>query len=409
MQIGTQVGIKAKSTSKRDADPSIESLTTMETLRSHIATLACVEETSAPFVSCYINLEQGKGSYDKVLEERASTVRSTIEKSAHADFDAAMHEIKSYLAKKVRPDAKGVAIFSRQLRTGNFFLPMQFAAPLPNWMAVYDVPNLFHLMTLKDTYHRYVVLLATRASVRIFEVNLGAATIQAWTEQPALRERVGREWTKEHYANHRRERTSQFLKEQVDLLRQLMAEGGHMHLILAGDPKLTSELRGALPSALVPKLIDTIPAASRDAQADVVTATLSAFVEWEEQDSQAVAARFVKGIRTQGRAVAGATASLEALRQRRVDTVLLAQGAPARHGWICTACHAIRFDHPVPEACPECGETALRLIDSVAEVARLAGQQDCPIEVVAHCDPLMALGGGWLPVAVLGTYPTAEE
>ena len=163
MQIGTQVGIKAKSTSKRDADPSIESLTTMETLRSHIATLACVEETSAPFVSCYINLEQGKGSYDKVLEERASTVRSTIEKSAHADFDAAMHEIKSYLAKKVRPDAKGVAIFSRQLRTGNFFLPMQFAAPLPNWMAVYDVPNLFHLMTLKDTYHRYVVLLATRA------------------------------------------------------------------------------------------------------------------------------------------------------------------------------------------------------------------------------------------------------
>ena len=113
----------------------------METLRSHIATLACVEETSAPFVSCYINLEQGKGSYDKVLEERASTVRSTIEKSAHADFDAAMHEIKSYLAKKVRPDAKGVAIFSRQLRTGNFFLPMQFAAPLPNWMAVYDVPK----------------------------------------------------------------------------------------------------------------------------------------------------------------------------------------------------------------------------------------------------------------------------
>ena len=389
MQVGTQVGIKTKGAS----EPQIEPLTTMEALRRHIATLACVEETAAPFVSCFLNLEQGKGSYDKVLEERASAVRSTLEKSAHADFDAAIHEIKAYLAEKVRPDAKGVAMFSRHLRAGGFFLPMQFAAPLPNWMVVYDVPNLFNLMALKDTYHRYIVLLATRAWVRILEVNLGAATIQAWTEQPALRERVGREWTKEHYASHRRERTSRFLKEQIDLLRHLMAEGGHTHLILAGDPRLTGELRRALPNALVSKLIDTIPAASRDAQGDVVTATLSAFIEWEEQDSQAVAARWVKGIRTQGRAVAGAAACLEALRQRRVDTLLLAQDAPAKRGWICATCYAIRIEHPVPDACVECGKKSVRLIDPMAELVRLAGQQDCPIEVVAHCDPLMALGG----------------
>jgi protein required for attachment to host cells len=393
MHAGTQVGVRTKGFNERKTEPAMAPLTTMEALRSHIATLACVEETAAPFVSCYLNLEQGKGSYDKVLEERASAVRSTLEKTAHADFDTAMQQIKSYLAEKVRPDAKGVALFSRHLRAGGFFLPMQFAAPLPNWMAVYDVPNLFHLMALKDTYHRYIVLLATRAWVRILEVNLGAVTIQAWTEQPALRERVGREWTKEHYASHRRERTSQFLKEQIDLLRHLMAEGGHTHLILAGDPKLTGELRRALPGALVPKLIDTIPAASRDAQEDVVTATLSAFVEWEEQDSQAVAARFVKGIRTQGRAVAGAAACLEALRERRVDTVLLAQDAPAKRGWICATCYAIRIEPPVADACAECGKNTVRLIDPVAELVRLAGQQDCPIEVVAHCDPLMALGG----------------
>jgi protein required for attachment to host cells len=393
MQVSRQIGVKAKGASERRMEDVMEPLTTIEALRGHIATLACVEETAAPFVSCYLNLEQGKRSYDKVLEARASAVRSTLDKSAHTDFDAAMHEIKTYLAEKVRPDAKGVALFSRHLRAGGFFLAMQFAAPLPNWMAVYNVPNLFHLMALKDTYHRYIVLLATRAWVRILEVNLGAATIQAWTEQPALRERVGREWTKEHYASHSRERTSRFLKEQIDLLRHLMAEGGHTHLIIAGDPKLTGELRRALPSALLFKLIDTIPAASRDAQDDVVTATLSAFVEWEEQDSQAIAARFVKGIRTQGRAVAGAAACLEALRQRRVDTLLVAQDAPSQRGWICATCYAIRIEQTAPDVCAECGKNAVRLIDPMAELARLAGQQDCPIEVVAHCDPLMALGG----------------
>ncbi|MFM9969752.1 MAG: hypothetical protein ACKVQK_15280 [Burkholderiales bacterium] len=384
-----QVDIQAKESKTRQMEP----LTTLEALRRQITTLACVEETDAPFVSCYLSLEQGNGSFDKVLDERAAAVRSTLAEAARDDFDASIRQIKAYLSGKLRPDAKGVALFSRHFRGGAFFLPMQFAAPLPNWIAVYDVPNLFHLMSLKDTYHRYIVLLATRTSVRILEVNLGAATVQAWTEQPALRKRVGREWTREHYASHRRERTSRFLKEQIDLLGHLMAEGRHTHLILAGDAQLTGEIRRALPKSVAAKLIDTIPAASRDAQEDVVTATLSAYVEWEEQDSQAIAARFIKGIRTQTRAVAGATACLEALRQRRVDTLLLAQDASPKRGWICAACRAIRVEHNVPPACVECGNETLRLIDPMAELVRLAGQQECPIEVVEHCDPLMALGG----------------
>ncbi len=148
-------------------------------------------------------------------------------------------------------------------------------------------------MALKDTYHRYVVLLANQASVRILEVNLGAATTKAWTEQPALRERVGREWTKAHYESHRCERTSRFLKEQISLLERLIVAGGHTHLILAGEPRLTGEIRRALPKSVAAKLIDTIPAASRVTQDDVVAATLSAFIEGEEQESQEIAARFL--------------------------------------------------------------------------------------------------------------------
>ncbi len=371
----------------------MEPLTTLDELRRHIAVLASVEETEAPFVSCYLNLEQGEAGYRKVLEDRALALRSILEDEARADFDAALHQIETYLAEKLRPSAKGVALFSRQFRAGAFFLPMQFAAPLPDWIAVYPTPNLFHLIALKDTYERYVVLLATGARVRILEVNLGAVTVQAWTEQPELRERVGREWTKEHYQSHRRERTSRFLKEQIELLGHLMAAGGHTHLILAGDPRLTGEIQRALPKSVASKLVDTIPAAGRDAQEDVVAATLSAFVEWEEQESQAVAARFVQGIRTQGLAVAGATACLDALRQRRADILLLGRDLLPEPGWRCAACGAIRIEHDEPAACPECGKKAVRLIDATVELVRLAGQQDCPVEVVEHCDPLMALGG----------------
>ena len=270
---------------------------------------------------------------------------------------------------------------------------MQFAAPLSDWIAVYPTPNLFHLMALKDNYHRYIMLLANQASVRILEVNLGAATVHAWTRQPELRERVGREWTKAHYESHRRDRTSRFLSEQIDLLERIMTRGGHTHLMLAGDAHLTGEIRRALPKGMASKLVDTIPAASRHKPEDVVAATLSAFIEYEEQESQAVAERFVQEIRTQGRAVAGVTACLEALRQKRADTILLARGVLREPGWRCTACAVIRIEHQEPPACTECGRMSVQAIDTTIELVRLAGQQDCPIEVVEHCDPLMALGG----------------
>ena len=374
-------------------EPRVESLTTLDELRRHIAVLACIDETEAPFVSCYLNLEQGEDNYRNALEDRALAMRSTLEGNAKADFDAAIGQINDYLSGTLRPGAKGVALFSRHCRGGTFFLPMQFAAPLPNWIAVYPSPNLFHLIALKDTYHRYVVLLASQAWVRILEVNLGAATTKAWTEQPELRERVGREWTKAHYESHRRERTSRFLKEQTDLLESLMVAGGHTHLILAGDPRLTGRIRRTLPKSVAAKLVDTIPVASRDKQDDVVAATLSAFIECEEQESQAVAARFVQGIRTQGRAAAGAAACLEALREQRANLLLLSRDLLPAPGWRCAACGVIRIAHPAPAACTECGKKSVQTVDATVELVRLAGQQNCPIEVVDHCDPLMALGG----------------
>ena len=35
-------------------------------------------------------------------------------------------------------------------------LAMQFTDPLPNWIAVYPTPNIYHLVELKDNHHRYV-------------------------------------------------------------------------------------------------------------------------------------------------------------------------------------------------------------------------------------------------------------
>ena len=76
-----------------------------------------------------------------------------------------------------------------------------------------------------------------------------------------------------------------------------------------------------------------------------------------------------------------------------MDVLLLAQDQQLEPGWRCAACGAMRIEPKAPAACPECGKAGPRAMDTAEELARLAGQQGCAVEVVTHCDPLMALGG----------------
>ena len=53
-------------------------LTTLDELKQHITLLASVEETDAPFISCYLDLENGQAGWREVLDERARILREAI-------------------------------------------------------------------------------------------------------------------------------------------------------------------------------------------------------------------------------------------------------------------------------------------------------------------------------------------
>ncbi len=364
-------------------------LTTLDELKQHITLLTSVEELGAPVISAYLNLENGQAGWRETLDERARVLKG----DDLADFEEALGKIEAWLATDLLPEAKGAALFVRGTFGGAFMLPMQFAAPLPNWIAVYPTPNIYHLVELKDNYHRYVVLLAMPDRASILEVNLGAATTQAWINRSELRMRVGSEWTRSHYQIHQAHRGDRFVHEKIALLEQLMRAGGQTHLILAGDPEITGRIRHALPNDLADKLVDVIQATERDQQTDVVMATLSSFIEHEEQESRSVAERLIEGLRSQNLAVAGSAATLDALRWGEVDTLVMASDYQPDPGWTCTACRAIGTKAPETSVCPQCGEPAVRPLDVREALLRLAGQSECPVEVVEQSDALMSLGG----------------
>lgn len=364
----------------------------IEKLDEYIKELATLEPREAPVVNCYLDLGSGSGNYRSILDERVHVLRKSLPEKDLDQFEEALAKIEGFLQSGVAPVTRGVAIFARA-GAHPYFLAIPFEVPLPNWIAVDSTPNIYHLVELRDNYDRYVILHVTDSSARIIGINLGSVTDQIWKTRPELRRRVGRGWTRDHFQDHRRERSNQFIHDQIRILTNVMAAGGYGHLILAGTPRALASVKKALPKSLAAKLVDIVPASANDPVSGVIAATLERFLEHEELDSQAIAEQLVSQIYTHGLAIAGPQACLDALRVGQVDILVIAKQYDLGHGWECRRCARVETQSAQPDACPMCGNRSLRTFDVRSELVRLAGKLGCGIEVVEHSDALMSLGG----------------
>ena len=375
----------------------------IEKLGMHVRNIAVLEVTNSPVVSCYIDNEAGPAGYRDVIDERIRAIRKTLTPDERLDFEQALAKIEAFLASEVKPDSKGVAIFSRGGESP-FFEALQFRLPLPNFVSLDSVPHIYELVLLKDTYHRYVVLISTESQARIVEVSVGNVTRELWKERPDLRKRVGREWSKEQYQSHRRERTQKFIKEKIEILERLFANEGHTHLVLAGDTRTVARVRNTLPKHLKDRLIDVVSVSGRASTADVVNATLSTFSEHEAKESIETASLLLDELRTGGLAVAGTEGTLEALARGQVDILVISESYVAPPGWRCEECSSAGVS-TLPIACPRCGERSVTEANLKEEMTRIAERNGSTVEVVRNSDVLLEVGG----VGCLLRYLSPEQ
>ena len=297
-------------------------------LQQHIRTLVTFEETEAPVVSVYMDLKMNPVELREYTRNRVTMLKGSIPQEQLSHFQQAMERIGRYVAEELDKTKEGAAIFARD-GTSPFFLAIQFQVPLPNMILVGSHPNIYHLVELKDTYHRYVVVVANDRGMRILEVNLGEVTRQLWTDQPRLREYVGQMMTKEQYQHRRQLHENMLLKEEIKVLDRVMSVGGHQHLILAGESAW--RLRNVLPHHLSSKFVDVVDVSRQASIQDIVLGSIRTFVEKEEQESLAIVEQLVREIRTDGLAVVGAEATLAALQFGVGDVLVISQSFDPEH------------------------------------------------------------------------------
>ena len=350
-------------------------------LQRQVRTLASIPETDAPVISCYVNLASGRRAYDAILGQRIAVLRDALTPSEKDPFEYAWAQIEHYLANEIPREARSVALFARGGAL-SFLVPLEFQVPLPTSISIDLAPNIYHLIELKDTYDRYVILISTEESAQIVEVNVGSVTKELWVERPELRRRVGREWTKLHYQRHRREKTDQLVRETIAVVDKLMDGGGHSHLILAGRPDMTSRVKRGLPKRLVAKLVDTVAAGTSAALPEVVALTLRSFIQFEEKESMSFARKLSSEVRTGGPAVVGTQETLQAVGRAQADVVIMAQSYDPDPGWSCAQCGFVNLEIR-PSTCPACESSDLRVVDVKEEIVRRAERSGCHVEIVS--------------------------
>lgn len=302
----------------------------LQMLHQRIRELAVFEETNDLIVSCYLPLKDGRPEDPMAVEERIRTLNNSLTHSG--DYDAArlsglneaLDKVGDHLRHHLTQGDSGIAIFSRG-GDHPYFMTMEFKVPLPLEISADPLPNIYRLVELKDVFNRYLIVLSNENSGRIMEVNLGEVTESVFTEMPALRNRVGREWTKQHYQNHRRERGDKFVKEKIRILEGLIRSRGLSHLILAGQPHLTKKLREALPKSLQDILIDESITAGSGKISEVISQSLDAFIKEEQRESADLVQKLKRSLATDGLACLGRRAAKRALSFGQVDTLLLSQ------------------------------------------------------------------------------------
>ena len=332
----------------------------MLNLRREIAALASLDETAAPVVSGYFDLREPLEKQRAAFIGWAVAAYHTLAKPARADFEEARRAIEQQLREPWPEDVRGVAMFSRG-GAHRFLRVLPFNAFLETHFESAPRPAIFPLVQLKDRFHRFVLAICTEETGRIVEMTLGAVSAEILATRPETGGRDGRQWSREHFHQRRQEDTRRFVREQVEIITNLMARSGVNHLVLAGHPRHVAALRDALPKHIQGRVVGAVyHAPNGHDYSPLLDEAIDTFVRAEQAESKTTVERLHEQVRRKGLGVVGIHPCLDALQQGAAAELIISEELP----------HADR-----------------------EELVRVATSLDVPIEVCEGDELLQSHGG----------------
>jgi peptide subunit release factor 1 (eRF1) len=262
------------------------------------------------------------------------------------------------IAKRIEPTGKTL-VLARHRKLGVTFRKVIRIA-LPSFAYWSNGAFLRPLIEALDEHERFGIVLVDQKRARLFTVFLGdIEEHKDLVSQIPLRSQPRME-------RHHDESVSSHVRLVAGEISRLMEHLEVDRLIIGGNVGVASELARALPKRLRGRLIEVLPIPLTASADDILARASEVQTRLERAEELEVVRELLKEVRKGGRAVAGLSATLEAINEGRVWKLVYLQGI-ALDGGACDHCNML-FD-PADERCPVCGnkvEVEQHMVDRMA-------------------------------------------
>jgi peptide chain release factor subunit 1 len=365
--------------------------------RDGLRRLAEIRLDKPVVLTLYLDLEPSQFA---VARARASEVRSVLAEAERRvrDLDHRLsHQDRVNLGRTVErareflegeldaEGAHGVALFVSE--AAGLFEAVKLPRAVTTRVALDYSPVVGPLAGLEQR-ERWCITLVSRRDARIFR-----GSPEGLAEREALRDEVHGQhdqggWSQARYQRHVEKEKDDHLKRAGEVLLRHFEREPFERLVVGGTNEVAADFEGKLHPYLAERLSGRIDVDVETANADQVLEKASPLLEKLEEEREREA---LERLGEPSRGAEGLLNVLEALNERRVETLLLAEGYEAA-GVLCPRCGWLGPEGP--KHCPADGTEVVPREDVVEPAIELALQQSAEVLPFRHNDGELQKRGG---------------
>jgi peptide chain release factor subunit 1 len=359
--------------------------------------------TGHPIISLYLDLDPERFATPPA---RSAQIRSLIDQASR-ELDAAdglthdelvtlradLERIDGYLSSPEAPVKGAGALGVFCSGQDDLFEVVQLTHPTPGRVVVGRSPYIEPLISTLQQ-RRWLVALVGRRQGRVL-----AGPADGLEERASFDEYVHGQhdqggWSQSRYERSIEKDTDDHLRRVADGVNQRWREERFDRAALGGPveivPRLEAHLSGEVKANLAPRRVEVDLSSAGDE--DIRRALAKLVLDDEKQREREALDRLTAGVGSGGRGVGGPQDTLEALNERRVETLLLERGFDGP-GTRCRSCGLLMLEPG--ERCPADGgrlEPLEHIRDAAVEAALAQGADVLLIRHHPDLGPLRGIG-----------------
>jgi peptide chain release factor subunit 1 len=352
--------------------------------------LADFDPKGSLVTTCYLNVDGRERvrpvDYERDLERLVRRLKSSgaMNGAVSDDVDRITDHVRNGLDRK---SVRGIAIFSCLAR--HLWTVVSLPVPVHSRLHVGPAPAIGQLASVAEQLQSIGVILVDRQRTRIlvFEGGQLIDHTESVDELPRDYDERGHA-ARGDVSNHVDELAHQHLRQAARDAFAVFKDRRVGRVTLGGPHEAVTELEEHLHPYLKERLVDRLKLGVTAGLDEVRHAMLDIEARTERAEEAAAVAHLRDAVGSGAKGVAGLADTLEALRQRRVDLLLVSEGYEDT-GWRCTTCQVLAAVGP---RCASCGTEMEHLDDVVDEAVQEAMHQSCRIEMCVENADLDVLG-----------------